>query len=268
MDDELLTTAEAARIAGVGPTSVKRWADLSLLACVKTAGGHRRYPRRELERFLREHGGAMQAGTAPESTWVELLLRGGAFDLQAALFTARGRLGAWHRVAEEIGRALMAIGDAWQQGSISVLDEHVASEKLARALARVVEATPTPPDPPLALLATAQGDDHTLGLSLAELCLCEAGWQCMWSGRRTPTPDLAAEIDGGNVRMLAMSASVFSTDVASLAREARDLGRACRASGTLLVLGGSGGWPDSPANGTRVRSLSRLYEIALQAASA
>lgn len=40
---ELLTTREAAERLGVGPTSIKRWADAGLLRAVRTLGGHRRY---------------------------------------------------------------------------------------------------------------------------------------------------------------------------------------------------------------------------------
>ena len=50
---QLLSTSEAARIMGVGTTSVKRWADDGLLDCVRTAGGHRRFTRDSLDRFIR-----------------------------------------------------------------------------------------------------------------------------------------------------------------------------------------------------------------------
>ncbi|MEM9490288.1 MAG: helix-turn-helix domain-containing protein, partial [Myxococcota bacterium] len=41
-----------AKILGVGTTSVKRWADSGLLRCVKTPGGHRRFPRDAVEEFM------------------------------------------------------------------------------------------------------------------------------------------------------------------------------------------------------------------------
>ncbi len=40
---KLMTTREAANRLGVGATTVKRWADEGVLACVRTRGGHRRY---------------------------------------------------------------------------------------------------------------------------------------------------------------------------------------------------------------------------------
>jgi excisionase family DNA binding protein len=43
-DDELLTPAEVARLFRVSPKTVTRWADEGLLSCVRTLGGHRRFP--------------------------------------------------------------------------------------------------------------------------------------------------------------------------------------------------------------------------------
>ena len=45
------------------------------------------------------------------------------------------------------------------------------------------DALPVGERGPVCLLACAEGDDHTLGLSLAELCLREAGWATLWAGR-------------------------------------------------------------------------------------
>jgi excisionase family DNA binding protein len=263
MDDDLLTTAEAARVAGVGTTSVKRWADLKLLPCVKTPGGHRRYLRRDLERFLQEHGGSRMK--EPELGWLDLLIRAEVFDLQGALLSARGRLGAWHRVAEEVGAAVAALGAAWARGDVTVLEEHVASERLARALARCGETLPLAPDAPVALLTTAEGDDHTLGLSLAELCLREAGWRCLWTGRCTPIAEIVAGIEVWGPRLLAVSASEYSSDAVALADEAARLGVACREAGVELVLGGGGAWPQAPKYGKRVRTLDELHEVAARA---
>lgn len=50
--DELLTTRQAAEIVGVGTTSIKRWSDEGRLPAIKTAGGHRRYRRRDVERLI------------------------------------------------------------------------------------------------------------------------------------------------------------------------------------------------------------------------
>jgi excisionase family DNA binding protein len=259
--NDFISTNEVARLAGVGPSAVKRWADGGQLRCSRTAGGHRRFERAEVERFLRRHGGA-----ADSDPWLEGLL--GARDvlaLEALLLAERARLGAWWRVAEAAGAALVKLGERWRAGEVSIVEEHVASERLARALARAGEAIPLGADAPWALLACAEGDDHVLGLALAELVLREAGWATLWSGRRTPVAELAAAVRRGQVRLLAVSASSASGDAVGLRRQAELLGRACRVAGVPLVLGGSGAWPERPRHGTRLRRLEPLHHLALQA---
>lgn len=259
MSDELLTTAEAARIAGVGMSSLKRWADQNLIRCVRTAGGHRRFHRHDLDAFLREHG-EIVAGSPDE--WVQNALEAGSFELQGELFRARDRLGSWHAVGDELGRALSEIGARWERGELGVIEEHIASEKLSRVIQRAVEAMPSSDTDPRALLATAEGDDHTLGLSLVELCLREAGWRTIWSGRRTPSAALVELVEAGGIELLALSASVASSDARGLAEQAGELGRACRKAEVLLVIGGGGAWPEQPAYGTRVRDLAALHGLA------
>ncbi len=48
---EMVTTTAAAKLLGVSTTSVKRWADADMLPCVRTSGGHRRFPRAALLAF-------------------------------------------------------------------------------------------------------------------------------------------------------------------------------------------------------------------------
>jgi excisionase family DNA binding protein len=255
---ELLSTQDAARLAGVGPTSVKRWADDGLLECRKTAGGHRRFERGALERFLREHGAPAEERTP----WVELFLESGSYALKAALFDARGRLGAWHRVADEVAPAITELGSRWECGEVSVLDEHVASERISRALSHVAEALPVGERGPTCLLACADGDEHTLGLSLAEICLREAGWGTVWAGRRTPMTDIVAAVERGGFDMVALSASSLSADPRGLARQAKLVAAACRARGVPFAIGGSGAWPANLPGAERFSAFTPFHAFA------
>jgi molybdopterin-binding protein len=49
---KLLTPREAARVLGVGYTTLKQWIYAKKLRSVKTAGGHHRIPESEIDRLL------------------------------------------------------------------------------------------------------------------------------------------------------------------------------------------------------------------------
>jgi len=271
---QYISTASAAQFLGVGPTSVKRWADLGLLKCVRTAGNHRRFLREEVERFAR----AIQSGHVPledtgpipqeprtdsasaqVATWTRHLLDLGTYSLHGALLTEREVLGSWWRVADLIGLALTELGLRWACGELSVMAEHLASERLARALARCAESIPTPAGGPRVLLAMAEADDHTLGLSLAELVLREAGHQVLWAGRATPTAELVNYLQTQAPAMLGLSASVVSADAERLRASTLPVARACQAVHSRLILGGGGSWPEDLPGAIRLHDFAGLH---------
>jgi excisionase family DNA binding protein len=47
---EYLTPGQVARTLHVSPKTVNRWAHEGRIACIVTLGGHRRFPRTEVER--------------------------------------------------------------------------------------------------------------------------------------------------------------------------------------------------------------------------
>lgn len=63
---ETLTTAGAAKLLEVSPESVVAWSDAGEIPCWRTPGGHRRYRRSDLERFVAERttGRPERRGTA------------------------------------------------------------------------------------------------------------------------------------------------------------------------------------------------------------
>lgn len=278
---QYLSTANAAQFLGVGPTSVKRWADLGLLKCVRTAGNHRRFLREEVERFAR----AVQTGQvaldatqprqepappvdrAPLSAddrvqdWADRLLQLGAFGLHGALLAEREILGSWWRVADLVGAALGALGERWECGRVTVIQEHLASERLARAIARCTESQLSAPGAPVAVLAAAEPDEHTLGLSLAELVFREARHATDWIGRRTPGRDLAAHVQTTRPSIVALSASLVSADPDVLRTSVLPLARVCRDSGIRLLLGGAGRWPDDIPGAVRLHDFASLHTL-------
>lgn len=256
----MLTTTEAARAAAVAPSTIKRWADQGILPFSRTAGGHRRFERFALERFLREQPISISSGDPVAAAWVRCLVGGRRHEIDARLLEARARLGSWWRVAEELAVALVEVGEQWECGRLTVAEEHLASDALARALARVGDALPIRLDGPRCLLACAGDDEHTLGLSLAELCLRELGWMPLWLGRRTPVAELARLARGGQVSMVALSASALLSEEQTLRAIADEVGAVCKERGVALLLAGRGAWPAQPSFGVRVTSFAHFHD--------
>ena len=146
-------------------------------------------------------------------------------------------------------------------GRVAVFSQNLASATLARALAAMAETIPISHTAPQCLLASAEGDDHTPGLALAEVCLREAGWAARWVGAPTRTAHLVEHVRAGEVQMVALSASLRSRDGPALASQARRVGAACRVAGAALVLGGAGRWPETPSFGVRLRTWEEFARV-------
>jgi excisionase family DNA binding protein len=260
---ELMTAPEAARMLGVNATTIKRWVDQGRLQCAVTPGGHRRFERREIERFFQGHGGRSDDMTF---RFLEHLLQGSdVYGLQSLILEMRAQLGTWWRVADGLGSILTELGCQWERGQCNIFQEHEATQRLQQALWGCVAGLPSPPAGPLCLLAAVEGDRHTLGLSLADICLREANWSSCWLGSPTPTSVLAEAVEHYAPRLVAMSASAHSCDAATLNRHQRTIAKACRQVGASLVLGGDGAWPQKPVVGHRVRTFEEFATLLAQA---
>jgi methanogenic corrinoid protein MtbC1 len=238
---------------------VKRWADTGLLDCVRTAGGHRRFTRDALDRFVR-----LQSHDEPMATevdrWLDTLSSEMSHEL--ALVRARNRLGSWCRVAEELDPVLAEVGRRWSEGDLSIAAEHIISERLARALARICESLPLSPGAPTCLLACVESEGHTLGLSLAELCLREMGWGSVWLGARTPIEAIVERVRvDTRIRLVALSATQACVDPALLRRVVASVGAVCSEGDVGLILGGRGPWPDAPSHGARLGATDGFAEM-------
>lgn len=268
MPAELLTTVQAAGRAAVTPSTIKRWADLGILPCVRTPGGHRRFHPADVDRLLRSGGKPGPADGAEAGAFLERLVGAFGHEVEGSLLDMRGRLGSWHAVADALAPVIAELGLRWEDGRLSVAEEHIAAECLGRTLARLSGSLPGRPGGPRCLLACAEGDEHTLGLSLAELCLRELGWTPVWLGRRTPATEVAGLVQAGGARLVALSASASSREPGALAAVAKEIGAACRDAGVGLVLGGSGAWPDRPSFGVRLHTFGQFHDYLARLGSA
>lgn len=64
---DFISTREAARLLGVGLTTVQQWVESGALPAWKTAGGHRRIPLAAIEAIRKQQQAALGTAPAPES---------------------------------------------------------------------------------------------------------------------------------------------------------------------------------------------------------
>lgn len=58
-DEDFLKPSDVAKIFKVDPKTVTRWGQQGKLPCVRTPGGHHRYRRSDIEKFLKESNGSV-----------------------------------------------------------------------------------------------------------------------------------------------------------------------------------------------------------------
>lgn len=246
----------------VGTSTIKRWADEGRLQCHKTAGGHRRFSRGEVL-AMRAGGSSNESGLRTE----HILADGDGHATLAALMQMRSTRGSWCSVASELGLLLGQIGEDWASGKLSIVQEHIISERLSRAITSICQGIPLASSSPTCLMVMAGNDQHTLGLRLAELTAREAGWKCLWVGRNTPIGELSAALSESGVRALAVSASEHSQCRDELAQLASTFMSIAKEARVPLYLGGQGAWPESLAYGVRIRNFASFREQLLTSAA-
>jgi len=110
-----------------------------------------------------------------------------------------------------IGPALNAIGEAWEQGHITIATEHLASNFLRHRLLMWMVTGPTPkPGNPI-ILACAPGEWHEGSLLIMGVLLRRQGWPVAYLGQNVPFQDLAIFVEEIHPRAVVMVAMVEET---------------------------------------------------------
>ncbi len=236
-------------ILGVGSTTIKRWANENKLRYVRTAAGHRRFRLADVEALLRPRPRTPGGDLIDVQGWIQLLSeQQDAALIRDALLELRHRLGNWYAAADLLGEVLEQIGIRWTNNELSIVEEHIATGLLDQALASVVTSMQTPADAPACLLATLNNEWHTLGLSLARLCVGSSGFKPLWVGANTPVNEIVDAVAALEPAVVALSASAWSSDAGTLGNACRAIETACGEHGARLVLGGRGAWPEEIAD--------------------
>lgn len=133
-----------------------------------------------------------------------------AGELPAALAAARDARpqGLAYLYEEVVTAALVEVGLRWQDGLISVAEEHVATAIAQSVLASFYVTFPWPLQGPRAVMACVAGERHELGARMAaDLLVCD-GWNVTFVGADVPLDSLLALVRREQPRFVGLSAAL------------------------------------------------------------
>lgn len=146
---------------------------------------------------------------APEGLPHELaLLRAHRIgELRALLEQATLRDGLYAFVTETAAPLTSRVGEAWARGELQVFEEHLFSEQLQAVLRNAIARLDGAGATPRVLLTTLPGEQHGLGLLMAQAVLALEGADCVSLGTQTPVRELADAARAQRAQIVALSAS-------------------------------------------------------------
>lgn len=211
-----LRIGEVARRSGVSPELLRAWERrYALLRPSRSAGGFRLYGDEDVRRVARMNEllatglsaaeAAQRALEEPAATaeigfsGTQAALRDAlvSFDEAAAqelLDTALASYSVDTVLTELVAPALHALGDGWEAGTVSIAQEHFASNVLRGRLLGLARGWSRGTGP-IALLACPSGEQHDLPLLLYGLTLRAGGWRIAFLGADTPLSTVQRTLD-------------------------------------------------------------------------
>jgi MerR family transcriptional regulator, light-induced transcriptional regulator len=256
-----LSTEQVARLLDVTVSTIKRWADEGIIACIKTPGGHRKFELSEVTRFAEGHGMRLSGAAPPPlaadqleqlqfgihaqnyhrvaNLFLEEALQGDREGIyQLLLYVTKHHI-RFATIADEIIRpALAQVGERWHQGALEVSQEHRASEAITEALIRLAPELHRKPANGLTVVcACAEGEQHEIGLRCMAYALELDGWKTHYLGANTPYDTIASFAKATKPELLCLSLSL-TRHRKELVDGMAQISRAVHAAGTRVMVGG------------------------------
>jgi len=188
-----------------------------------------------------------------------------AAELQALLERAAVTLGVPAFLDAVVAPALEEIGHGWTERSVTVAQEHMATDVFRRVLGwllRVYEAHGTAPR---LTVATPPGQRHELGALMVAASAAAEGWAVTYLGPDLPVADLLSAAAQTGARAVGLSV-VYPSDEVRLRAIVQET-RAGLPEGVPLVIGGAAAaevLPEAGAAGVLVMDSLSEFRALLQ----
>ena len=254
------SSSELAEAFSVNESTVKRWADSGYIECLRTKGGHRRFPIQSVMRFVQESKMdvpelASQLFGSPElrsdlfagvTDALAPKLKAAALDgdinqslaiLRAGLASKPNLLALFNDI---VFRVLTEIGDEWAAGKMTVDIEHLASQTLRSALTQLQSSIHNEEsNGRIALLSCIDGQLHDIVLSCTSIYLQSRGWKVFNLGQSTPTKSLLHAVKTHKPHLVLLSAINIGQERRFVLSVNKEIAPVVHRYGAKLAIGGS-----------------------------
>ncbi|MCB2203519.1 MerR family transcriptional regulator [bacterium] len=153
------------------------------------------------------------------------------------------------------------IGRGWQEGSLRIVHEHVASAAVRNLLTNMLFDAQLPEDAPVLVVSTPQGQQHELGALIAANFAAMSGWDVTWLGPDLPATEIAASVREIHAEAVLLSI-VYPPDDVHVQQELVQLAELLPA-GVEIIVGGraAAGYGDTilRLGGTLLESFGDLW---------
>jgi MerR family transcriptional regulator, light-induced transcriptional regulator len=170
------------------------------------------------------------------------------------------RQGLQRFVQDSVAPLTRQVGDAWEDGSFEVFEEHLFTELTKRLLRQAIAALPGGQRGPRILLTSVPDEPHVLGLLMVEALFALEGAECIPLGTQMPLLEIGRATEAHQADIVALSFSVAfpQRQIPGLLQQLRLV----LPAGTELWAGGGGIARLTPPPGVR---LLGTLEIAVSA---
>jgi MerR family transcriptional regulator, light-induced transcriptional regulator len=288
---------QAAQALGVSESSVKRWCDLGAVPVLRTAGGHRRIPRKSLEELLAQGGDltyllkspADSGSDSPETSGDSNSQNADASAFADSLEQSRIEFHDALRVGLEsrcrqilhsvidsglsrtaaadflVTYSMHRFGHLWEHGELAIYQERRACGICLGLIHELRRTITIAEGSPVAIGGAPRGDIYQLPSQLIDLALCEAGWNATSLGCNLPINSFVDAVSEYRPRLLWISLSAVEAEDA-LVDEFNQMAGSLGPETALII----GGRAASDSLRPRLRytahcdSLANLTELATQ----
>ena len=142
---------------------------------------------------------------------------------QQAMQQRLARTGLQHFVQDTVAPLTRRVGEAWEDGSFEVFEEHLFTELTKRLLRQAIAALPGGNRGPRILMTSVPEEPHVLGLLMAEALFALEGAECIPLGTQMPLLEIgrAAIAHNADIVALSFSSAFPQRHIPSLLRQLR-----------------------------------------------